>query len=148
MTLLLLILLVCFSAVCSGQPTGRGSVWHLSGRLSLDFKSDPPKISNDSKIRGGGSRTSAITDEFGNLLLYTDGDSIWNSAHEPIENGFGLNEYLSADPATAVIVPHPGDGELYYVFIANRDADLNFQPSAFIYATVDMSANEGCVGWQ
>jgi gliding motility-associated-like protein len=115
----------------------------LGDGLSIDFKSEHPQFLNRNRIRGIGSRTSAITDEIGGLLLYTDGDSVWNKNHEPLENGFGLNSYLSGNPVTSVIVPHPGDGQLYYIFTANPGSNSNFPVSAFIYAIVDVAANSG-----
>jgi gliding motility-associated-like protein len=129
--------------VTQAQSFKQGSIWYLGGHAGLDFKYDPPKILDDGKIEYLDGRTSTVTDESGNLLFYTNGDTVWNKYHEVMQNGIGINTYKAGLPVTSVIVPHPGDGQLYYIFTTNLGQQADAIPTAFIYAVVDVSGNSG-----
>lgn len=125
------------------QSFKQGTIWYFGDHSGFDFKFDPPKILTDGNTSNINNRASAITDEFGNLVFYTSGDSVWNKGHEIMQNGGGLNAYFSGNPSTSVIVPHPGDGALFYIFTTNRGADNDYPPSGFIYSVIDIFANAG-----
>jgi gliding motility-associated-like protein len=123
------------------QNIKQGSIWYVGDGLGFDFKYDPPKILNDCGMYFIRQRTSTITDENGDLLFYTDGDSVRNKFHEVMQNGTGMNIYGGSSPQSSVIVPHPGDGQLYFIFTSDRsDA---FSPAAFSYSIIDVSGNGG-----
>jgi gliding motility-associated-like protein len=130
------------SDVCA-QSIGQGGIWYLGANSGFDFKYDPPKVLLDGKIFNQNGRTSTMTDELGDLQFYTNGDTVWNKNHEIMLNGTELNLYRNDAPITSVIVPHPGDGQLYYIFITTRGAHFNTPASAFVYAVVDLSGNNG-----
>ena len=77
----------------------------------------------------------SISDANGNLLMYTDGFSIWNRNHQLMPNGADLVSNLTTR-TVALIVPKPGSNSLFYVFLSD-------QVSAFFYAIVDLSLNGG-----
>ena len=145
MKIFLVTLIVSISGLCKAQSFKEGSIWYLGSYTGFDFKYDPPKVLNDSKMYNLTSRTSTIADEFGNLLFYTNGDTVWNKHHKVMMNGIKLNLYphnYGSNPASScVIVPHPGDGELYYIFIASKFDPYTY--SEFSYAIVDISADNG-----
>ncbi len=81
--------------------------------------------------------TASMSDSLGNLLFYTDGQTIWNNQHQAMPNGTGLLGGIASQ--TAVIVPLPGSSDVYYVFtndIVNGQNGLN-------YSVVDMSLDAG-----
>ena len=134
---------------CSfGQPIKQGSIWYPGGgHIGLDFRTSPPAVLTDGRIWSRKSRTSTITDENGNLLFYTNADTVWNRFHEVMPNGAHINSHLSFYPHAAVIVPHPGDGALYYVFsISQNDPSndpTNNSQSGFTASIVDISKDGG-----
>lgn len=84
--------------------------------------------------------TASFSDENGNLLFYSNGETIWNQNHEVMENGADLN----GDPAvthSALIVPLPGSNSIYYVFTLGKDCLQGVGYSG--YQIVDMSMNGG-----
>ncbi|MEO7991733.1 MAG: PKD domain-containing protein [Chryseolinea sp.] len=131
------------SFLCRAQTFKQGSIWLMGSNTGFDFKDDPPKPVSDSRISKLTSRTSTITDELGDLLFYSNGDTVWNKYHEVMLNGTGLGlnpfpnqGYLPDSPSSScVIVPHPGDGQLYYIFIGDI--------AGFSYSVVDVSSNAG-----
>ncbi|MGB5928831.1 MAG: YCF48-related protein [Cyclobacteriaceae bacterium] len=82
-----------------------------------------------------------ICDEQGNLLFYTDGFSVWNRNHEVMPNGANV---ISADQSTglrSVIVPKPGDDNVYYIFTTNPHR--GYDDSGLYYSIVDVSLEGG-----
>jgi hypothetical protein len=76
--------------------------------------SNPPSVlANNSMTVDEGC--ASIADQNGNLLFYTDGMSIWNSSHNIMANGTGMNGGHSSTQA-ALILQKPGSSNLYYVF--------------------------------
>lgn len=58
---------------------------------------------------------ATIADTTGSLLFYTDGITVWNRNHVPMPNGSGLLGNPSSTQS-GIIVPYPGNTDLYYVF--------------------------------
>ncbi|MBN4066090.1 PKD domain-containing protein, partial [Candidatus Amoebophilus asiaticus] len=76
----------------------------------------------------------------GQLLFYTNGETVWDRTHNAMPNGTGLNGIQFSTQA-ALIVPIPNDTNLYYIFTAAMEflsISLGIQ-----YSIVDMSLNGG-----
>jgi hypothetical protein len=84
--------------------------------------------------------TSSYSDADGNLLLYTDGLTVWDRNHQPMPNGTGLMGAASATQS-CVIVPQPGSSTRYYVF--TTDCYENQMANGLRYSIVDLSLNNG-----
>ena len=84
--------------------------------------------------------SASISDENGSLLFYTDGRYVWNKNHGIMANGTGLKGSASSTQS-AVIVPYPGNSDLYYVFTI--DDCLDSLANGFRYSIVDMSRSSG-----
>ena len=99
-----------------------------------------------------------ICDSTGQLLLYTNGFALANRAHQIVENGdslmvdaqafaaFGLPEL----PAGALILPHPLNNGIYYLFHEEIQLgynwvahSLDYRPQRIYQTTIDMNANNG-----
>ncbi|GLU52703.1 hypothetical protein Dfri01_21640 [Dyadobacter frigoris] len=114
------------------QESKRANIWYFGYEAGIDFNSGKPVALNDSKMSQW-EGTASICDEDGKLLLYTNGIQIWNNKHKVIE---GANDLGGNDSATqsAIIIPKPGDPNIYYVF------------TTFTYLTciiVDLRLNQG-----
>jgi len=88
---------------------------------------------------------ASMSDADGNLLFYTNGNTVWNAQNEVIENGDGLIADLAATNS-AMILKAPGDNETYYVFTSLVDCVKRpgfGQKGMQYYSLVDMNANNG-----
>lgn len=97
------------------------SVWYFGNGAGLDFShTPPPKPVYDGKIFTN-EGCAVATDDKGNLLFYTDGIKVWNSHHQVLSNGEGLNGNRSATQS-ALVVPVPGDKNIFYIFTVDEKA--------------------------
>lgn len=97
-----------------------------------------PILSGQLNTREG---CASISDELGALLFYSDGTTIWNKNHEIMVNGEGLFGDASSTQS-AIIVPKPGDPNIYYVFTVD-DISFEGEKRGLNYSTVDMSLDGG-----
>ncbi|MBS1658496.1 MAG: beta-propeller fold lactonase family protein, partial [Bacteroidetes bacterium] len=132
---LLLITVVFFSEKATAQ--GQGNIWYFGNYAGLDFNSGSPVVLNNSAMSAF-EGCSSIADENGNLLFYTDGMTVWNMNHQVMYNGTGLYGN-SSSTQSGVIVPLPGNPDVYYVFTV--DAQLGTW--GLRYSIVDMSLQSG-----
>lgn len=81
---------------------------------------------------------TSISDAAGNLVLYTDGTTLYDASHNVMENGNGL---LGDESSTqsAITIPKPDDPNIYYVFTVGS----NSNPTGLNYYTIDLSFNGG-----
>ena len=114
------------------QQSRRGNVWYFGYNAGIDFNSGGPEgLADGQSFQREGC--SAMCDEKGKLVLYTNGIQIWNGKHQVIS---GDTELGGNDTSTqsAIIVPKPGDANIYYVFTTYRQ---------LICITVDLTLNKG-----
>jgi len=83
---------------------------------------------------------SVMSDTNGNLLFYTNGDTIWNKNHLIMANGTALLNCQSATQG-GLIIKKPGSNNLYYIF--TNDCGENNGVSGLHYSIVDMNLNSG-----
>ncbi len=110
--------------------------WFFGDGAGLDFNPLPvtPQAGQLYTIEG----CSSISDCMGNLLMYTDGITIFDRNHNVMPNGNGL----MGDPSSSqsgLIVPHPGNPDLFFVFSVDDDSGDN----GLRYSVVDMTLNGG-----
>jgi hypothetical protein len=81
---------------------------------------------------------ATATTKRGELLFYTDGQTVWNRQHQPMPGGRRLMGSGSSTQS-ALIVPDPGSGNIFYVFtVAPQGA-----PDGLRYSVVDMTRDNG-----
>jgi hypothetical protein len=84
--------------------------------------------------------TSSISDADGNLLLFSDGQRVWDRYHTQMPNGIGLMGNSSSSQCV-LIVPHPGNPNQFYIF-TNDDYEHNLA-NGLRYSIVDLTLNGG-----
>jgi hypothetical protein len=84
--------------------------------------------------------TSSISDADGNLLLFSDGQKVWNRNHAVMPNGNGLMGSPSASQCV-LIVPHPGNPNQFFVF-TNDDWEHSLA-NGLRYSIVDITLDGG-----
>lgn len=111
-------LFILFISVYTLHAQKEAAIWYFGENAGLDFNGGAPVTLLDGALntREG---CATISDFNGNLLFYTDGITVWNRNHLPMPNGNGLLGDPSATQS-AIIVPNPGDPNLYYIFTADK----------------------------
>jgi hypothetical protein len=131
--------LECFS---QGFELNRTINWRFGHAAGLNF--DKNNNYQASVFTGSSGITfegnSCISDTDGNLLFYCNGDTLWNSLHQPMLNGVGL----LCDKNTKVssqIIPRPGSSTQFFVFVNGCVADQCI--NGLRYSVVDMTLDNG-----
>lgn len=113
--------------------------WYFGNKAGIDFSSGTPvPITNSAMMAYEGC--ASISDTCGNLLFYTNGDTIWNAINQPMANGTGLMGCWSSTQ-TALIIPQPGNDSLYYLFTV--DCGENAGANGLRYNRINMNLNGG-----
>src|SRR5690606_26138869 len=128
------ILITLFPVCCAGQ--GQNHIWWFGDRAGLDFNVNPPQALTGSLFALEG--TASICDAGGDLLFYTNGQSVWDRTGSVMPNGSGLTGGASSTQA-AIIIPQPGSVSRYYVFTTEDHT----QSGRMVYSVVDMCLREG-----
>lgn len=123
------LLLIVFTLFCVSNTFSQGeaSNWFFGGGAGLVFDIDTDTVTPSSAAENTintNEGCSSISDSDGNLLFYTDGRTVWNANHQVMSNAdYDNNSGLLGDPSSTssgVIVPHPGNSDLYYVFTVDE----------------------------
>lgn len=114
----------------------QANIWYFGYNAGLDFNSGAPVSLIDSQLFTN-EGSSVISDDNGNLLFYTDGNTIYNRVHSIMQNGTGLNGNFSS-AQSAIIVPKPGSQNIYYIFTV-----LNEGLGGLSYSEVNMELANG-----
>jgi len=127
----------------AGFSQGEDNNWIFGGNSGVDgagisFAADPPTAMTSSIHTLEGC--ASISDAAGNLLMYSDGNKVWNGTHAVMPDGSGL---ITTDPSSStqasVIVPIPGSTTRYYVFSLEDYGS----PGRLYASVVDMTLDGG-----
>ncbi|WP_426429687.1 T9SS type B sorting domain-containing protein [Winogradskyella sp. HB-48] len=117
-----LIFTILFCALSFAQEETTNWAFGNNAGLNFDLTTGnvTPIITSISTSEG----CSTISDENGILQFYTDGRTVWNRNHQIMPNGnyFGGTGLLGDPSSTSsgVIVPHPTNNNLYYIFTVDE----------------------------
>lgn len=112
--------------------------WFFSRNSGLNFSSGTPvNILGGQITRIEGA--SAISDNNGQLLFYTDGYNVWNKNHAVMSNGQALAGGYGSCTQSSIIIPKINDGKKYYIFTADEEG----YSRGLQYSIVDMTLNNG-----
>jgi len=111
--------------------------WYFGNNAGIQFTpTGPVALENGALSTDEGC--SVISTKEGKLLFYTDGITVWNSAHKIMSNGAGLK----GDPSSTqsgVAIPRPKHPGEYYLFTVAATA----QVAGICYSLVDTKLNGG-----
>ncbi|MAB48188.1 MAG: hypothetical protein CMC05_06115 [Flavobacteriaceae bacterium] len=106
---------------------GEASHWYFGNGAGLVFDVNTGNVTSvNSAINtiSTNEGCSSISDPSGNLLFYTDGRTVWNRNYQIMPNGnyFGGTGLLGDPSSTSsgLIVPHPTNHDLYYIFTVDE----------------------------
>lgn len=133
-----LLFYILFLCVLAAYGQRQAANWYFGENAGIQFDNSNNVITlNDGQldtIEG----CSSISDDDGNLLFYTDGATVYTSAHTIMRNGTGL---LGDESSTqsAIVVPKPDDPTIYYIFTVGSNQTAN----GMKYSVVDMTRGMG-----
>lgn len=137
------LLLLIFHLFYTASAQNEIKHWYFGNNAGLDFSSGTPEPLIDGNMRAY-EGCASVSNAAGELLFYTNGVSVWNARHDLMENG---NDLLGDTSATqsALIVPHPGNADLYYIFTIDV---LDFVNNEIVtdglrYSMVNLSHDDG-----
>lgn len=136
--LLNFLFLISFCVCAFAQQ--EATYWYFGNKAGLQFKTGgslPFALSNSAMNADEGCAT--MSDYSGNLLFYTNGETVWNWKHAVMDNGSSLNG-SAAVTQCAVIVPYPSKPFCYILFTLH-EADTS--QKGLQYSVIDMSQNGG-----
>jgi PKD repeat protein len=129
------LILLCLSTSIHAQ--NEFSKWYFGNKAGLDFSTSPPTVLTNGVVNTA-EGVATICDNAGNLLFYTDGISVVNSAHTLMANGSPLFGNLTSTQS-GIIVKKPGNNNLYYIFTTALPNSSN----GARYSIVDMNLAAG-----
>gem|GEM_PF-4802624 len=114
------------------ESNSEGKNWIFGNNALLTFTTPPVTQTIDAPFPAG---TSIVSDPLGNMLFYTNGNTIFDKNGEVMLNGTGLAGAPS-QKSNSLIIPKPGSNALYFVFTL-------FPKIGLYYSTVNMEKNGG-----
>ena len=138
LSLFILLLFVTLNSVAQNESK-RANYWYFGNQAAINFDCTPYSFSGSQMNAFEGS--ASISDTSGNLLFYTNGETVWDRTNTIMPNGTGLLGDVST-VQSAVIIPHPGDTSHYYIFTAGTSLEDN-GVIGVRFSEVDMNLNGG-----
>ncbi len=115
----------------------QNNIWYFGEYAGVTFNSGVPIVlTNGVMFQNEGS--AVMCDNNGNLLFFTDGVSVWNRNLVKMPNGTGLRGN-SSTTQSALIVPQPGNCNIYYIFTAPAEDTI----IPLCYNIVDLTLDGG-----
>ncbi|MDD2673383.1 MAG: T9SS type B sorting domain-containing protein [Flavobacterium sp.] len=149
-TLILLVFSLFFFTIPAFSQK-EAAIWYFGNYAGLDFNSGSPVALTNGQLNTAEGCTT-ISDKNGTLLFYTDGSIVYDKSHQVMPNGYGLLGHNSSTQS-AIIVPHPSNKNLYYIFTVDQpnpknvdDNPLNNEDppnNGLNYSLVDLRLNNG-----
>lgn len=96
--------------------------WVFGRGAGLDFRTGPPTPTSGYAIDTF-EGCACISDKFGNLIMYSDGSTVWDSTHTAKITGL-LGD--SSSTQSCIIIPNPGNKLEYYIL--TMDGSSNASP--------------------
>jgi len=133
----LILCLLSFTKILSGQDHKRTAIWYFGQNAGLDFNTDPPTPLTDGQINTD-EGCATLCDTNGNLLLYSDGMTVWNGNHQIMINGTGLLGNGSSSQGV-IIIPQPENDSIFFIFTTDYRGGSN----GLRYSIANLNGNNG-----
>lgn len=131
-TIIVALLLFVTSTIYAQDPNNH---WQL-GTADVNFTTNTPAVAT--VANNGQYGNASISDDFGNLLFYTDGIKVWNKNHVVMTNG---NNIGYAGVMNIIIVPNVANPNQFYIFRSESYLTNNNIPDPvfYLYSIVEFS---------
>ncbi len=113
--------------------------WYFGNQAGINFNDGtaPSTLLTDGAMNAPVGCAS-VSDDFGGLLFYTNGVTVWNRNHVPMPNGNLMGDVNVSQ--SVVIIPNPASVDQYYIFSNSAE---NQAHSGLRYSVVDMTLASG-----
>lgn len=125
---------------CNYERPHQADQWVFGNKAAINFTVDPPLAIPSGTNFSTPNGVSAISYDFGALLLHTNGIQLWNNLYL-VGNGTDLNGNNFATQSS-LIVPNPGNSKEYYVFTVDMYVPPIFE-EGINYNVVDFTSSNG-----
>lgn len=133
-TLFIFLLVLITPLIVTAQS--ENNVWLFGQGAGLDFSTNPPTAITSPLVALEG--TAVLSDDNGDVLFYTNGETIWDKNNNVMPNGSGILGGASSTQA-ALIVPLGNYCNKYYVFTTEDHEGAG----TMRYTLVDLCLNGG-----
>jgi len=135
-----------FFFVCNVFAQKQANHWFFGVNAGLNFTNATQNVNPVADISGQLNTIegcASISDISGNLLFYTDGSTVWDKNNDIMPHGAGLFGN-SSSTQSAIIVPKPGDTNIYYIFTVDaQEVVPSTSNHGLNFYTVDLTLNGG-----
>ncbi|HAQ65420.1 MAG TPA: hypothetical protein DCR43_06170, partial [Bacteroidales bacterium] len=122
---------------------GEWNNWYFGGYVGLNFQSNPPAVLLNGGLGSEGGM-AVVSDSSGQLLFYSNGNSIYNRNHTLMLNGGNLLTLSGHFLHTVYAAPFIEDTNKYYVFTVPSNPYTGV--FGLHYSVVDMRLDNGLGG--
>lgn len=141
--LVALLVVVCCSSVWQNACAQKqGGFWLFGEHCALNFSTGVPIFETGSNTQSMFADTevgaSSICDSSGDLLFYTNGQTIWDKTNAVMKNGDSIMGNISSTQSS-LIVPQPGCSNFYYLFTTGSYQTLS---NGLRYSVIDICEND------
>jgi len=117
---------------------GETDWWYFGDHAGIHFSEDTVEAVFNSAMDTDGRGNTSMSDSFGNLLYYSNGNAVYDSSHNFMLNGEDLGANPNGTAATSVKILND---ENKYFLINFQAGGVGFNYAG--YAFIDMEANGG-----
>ncbi len=128
-----------FGIIISAQ--NQANIWYYGKFSGLDFNSGNPVVTFSNFYTTHGSAVES--DSSGELLLYSDGQKLFNRDMNPMLNGDSLVGDDYACTQRVLIVKKPESNNIYYAFFVGRGDYTSSSKYGLWYDIIDMNGDNG-----
>ncbi len=135
-------LILALASICTPialYAQREATIWHFGNQAGVTFASGSPIAVSNSSLSSY-EACASISTSTGNLVMYSNGENVWNANNQLMPNGTNLGGHTSASQG-ALLLKHPGNSSQYFIFIV--DAIDNNLVGGLRYSLVDMSLRGG-----
>ncbi|PCJ25267.1 MAG: hypothetical protein COA97_08055 [Flavobacteriales bacterium] len=133
-----MLFIIIVNGFAQNSQINRTNHWFFGDKAGIDFTSGTAVADTNGQM-GVFTGCATMSDTTGNLLMYTDGQTVWNSQHNIMPNGINLFG-VGTPSQSSVIVPKPMDDNIYYVFTCAGFDGIQY---GVRYSIVDMTLQSG-----
>ena len=126
------------SHLAQAQPATRN--WRFGTQAGLSFPASGAPAPATGSALTSYEASSAVSDNAGNLLCYTNAVQVWDRTNAPMPNGALPSSSPSATQG-ALLLARPGSSQEFYLFTV--DAIENALAAGLHYSVVDMALRGG-----
>ena len=111
LSLLVFCLFLCNISFSQGEFNN----WYFGFNCGITFNTNPPSAVTNGAVHVY-NQTSTISDAAGNLIMYSDGQNVYNRNHAQMPNGFNMLTTGTGLSHASIIARKPGSLNLFYIF--------------------------------